>query len=61
MRRGLSRSLSDASRRKITHAIIVGPKELTKGMVILRDMENKTQEESKIEDLPSKLRIYGSS
>jgi histidyl-tRNA synthetase len=57
MRRSLSRALSDAGRRKITHAVIVGSKELSRGMVILRNMENKMQEESKIEDLPGKLKI----
>ncbi len=57
MRRSLSRSLSDANRREITHAIIIGPKEVKEGKVVLRDMKSKVQEEVKIEDLPSKIRI----
>lgn len=57
MRRGLSRALSDASRREITHTVIVGPKEIGEGKVILRDMRSKTQEEVRIEDLPGKVRV----
>jgi histidyl-tRNA synthetase len=57
MRRSLSKALSDASRREITHAVIVGPKEIGEGKVILRDMRSKTQEEVRIEDLPSKVRV----
>ncbi|MEM2564863.1 MAG: His/Gly/Thr/Pro-type tRNA ligase C-terminal domain-containing protein, partial [Candidatus Bathyarchaeia archaeon] len=58
MRRGLSRALSDADRRRIAYAIIVGPKELGEGKVILRDMRNKVQEEIRIEDLPGKLSVF---
>lgn len=58
MRRGLSRALSDADRREITYAIIVGPKELSEGKVILRDMRNKVQEETRIEELPGKLSVF---
>jgi len=56
MRRSLSRSLSDASRRGITHAVIVGPREISEGKVVLRNMEGKTQEEVKIKDLPGEIK-----
>ncbi|MCX8170472.1 MAG: histidine--tRNA ligase family protein, partial [Candidatus Bathyarchaeota archaeon] len=55
MRRGLSRALSDADRRNITHTIIVGSRELSEGKVILRDMKSESQEMVRIEDLPNKI------
>lgn len=55
MRRGLSRALSDASRRNITHVIIVGSKEISEGKVVLKNMERGIQEAIKIEDLPNKI------
>ncbi|MEM2431659.1 MAG: histidine--tRNA ligase [Candidatus Bathyarchaeia archaeon] len=58
MRRGLSRALSDADRRGIAYTIIIGPKELGEGKVILRDMRSKVQEETRIEELPSKLSVF---
>lgn len=58
MGRSLSRALSDASRRNITHAIIVGLREIETGKVILRDMRSKRQEEVEINNLPSKIRSY---
>ncbi|MEM1581490.1 MAG: histidine--tRNA ligase [Candidatus Bathyarchaeia archaeon] len=57
MRRSLSRALSDASRREITHTVIVGPREISEGKAILRDMRSKKQEEVRIEDLPSKVGV----
>ena len=57
MRRSLSRALSDANRREVTHVIIVGPREIRGGKVVLRDMQNKIQEEIRIEDLPKKIRV----
>lgn len=57
MGRGLSRALSEASRKGITHTVIIGPKEASEGKVILRDMKNKRQEEVRIEDLPGKIKI----
>jgi len=57
MGRGLSRALSDAGRRNITHAVIIGQREISKGRVVLRDMESRFQEEVKIEDLSSKIRM----
>lgn len=55
MRRGLSKALSDANRRGITYVVIVGSKELSEGKVVLRNMREKTQEKTKIEDLPNKI------
>jgi len=55
MGRSLSRSLSDASRRNITHTVIVGSRELSEGKVILRDMRSGAQEAVKIEDLSNKI------
>ncbi|MEM1507910.1 MAG: histidine--tRNA ligase [Candidatus Bathyarchaeia archaeon] len=55
MRRSLSRALSDASRRNITHTVIVGSRELSEGKIILRDMRSETQETIKIEDLLDKI------
>jgi len=55
MGRSLSRSLSDAGRRSITHVVIVGRKELSEGKVVLRDMRSKIQEEVKVEELPKRI------
>ena len=49
MGRSVSKALSDASRRGITHVVIVGPKELKEGKVVLRDMERKEQKILNIE------------
>jgi len=60
MGRSLSRALSDGSRRGVTYAIIIGPREISEGKVILRDMREKIQEKVKIEDLPVKIRSKSS-
>jgi len=60
MGRTLSRALSDASRRNITHAVIIGLKEKSEGKVVLRYMGDKVQEEIRIEDLPVKIRFKSS-
>lgn len=57
MGRSLSRALSDGSRRGITYAVIIGPREFSEGKVVLRDMRGRFQEEVKIEDLPMKMRL----
>lgn len=51
MGRTVSRALQDADRRKATHAIILGPKELKEGKVMLRDMKNRQQRLISMEDL----------
>jgi histidyl-tRNA synthetase len=43
MGRSVSKALADANRRKVTHAVIIGPKELNVGKVVLREMKNGTQ------------------
>jgi len=44
MGRTVSRALSDADRKGITHAVIVGPREIKEGRVVLRDMKKREQE-----------------
>ena len=43
MGRSVSKALADANRRKVTHAVIIGPKELNVGKVVLREMKNGNQ------------------
>ncbi len=43
MGRSVSRALQDASRKEASHAIILGPDELKKGIVMLRDMKSRSQ------------------
>ncbi|MFQ6095700.1 MAG: histidine--tRNA ligase [Candidatus Bathyarchaeia archaeon] len=59
MGRTVSKALSDASRRGITHVVIVGPKELEEGRVVLRDMERKEQKTISVEDVLGELRETG--
>jgi histidyl-tRNA synthetase len=51
MGRVVSRALQDADRRKIEHAVILGPKELEEGKVILRDMKSRQQTAVDVEGL----------
>lgn len=51
MRRSVSKALSDADRRGITHVVIVGSKEIKQNMVVLRSMRERTQEIVPIEHL----------
>lgn len=55
MGRKVSKALEDADRRGISHAIIVGEKELKDEAVVLRDMQNKKQSIVKIERLVDAL------
>ncbi|MEM3088859.1 MAG: histidine--tRNA ligase [Candidatus Bathyarchaeia archaeon] len=55
MGRGVTRALQDADRRGVTHAILVGLKELEIGKVVLRDMGKREQKLVKIEDLANEL------
>lgn len=43
MGRTVSKALSDADRRGVTHVVIVGPEELKEGKVVLRDMKKREQ------------------
>jgi len=51
MGRTVSKALFDADRRRVTHAIIVGPEELKEEKVVLRDMKKREQRVVKINDL----------
>jgi len=55
MGRTISRALQDADRRKVTYAVVLGPKELKEGKVILRNMENRQQSPINIETLSETL------
>jgi len=56
MGRSVSRALSDADRRGITHAVIVGPREMKQGKVVLRDMKKRSQETVSLEELFERIR-----
>jgi histidyl-tRNA synthetase len=51
MGRKVSTSLQDSSRRKVTHAIIIGPKEIKEEKVMLRDMTRHVQNLVNIEEV----------
>jgi len=55
MGRTVSKALSDADRRKVTHAVIIGPEELREGRVVLRDMKKREQKAVEIEDLTKEV------
>ena len=56
LRRGMSKSLKYASSINAHKIIIVGPKELEKDSVTIRDMESGKQEMVKIKDLYQKMK-----
>jgi histidyl-tRNA synthetase len=49
--RTVSKTLSDADRRKVVHAIIVGPEELKEEKVVLRNMKKREQRVVEIKNL----------
>jgi len=55
MGRTVSKALSDAGRRGVTHVIILGPKELEEGKVVLRDMERKEQKTLSLQEILKEL------
>jgi histidyl-tRNA synthetase len=55
MNRGLGKQLEFADSLGIPYVIIIGPKELRKKVVKLRDMKKKIESEVKIEELKKKL------
>ena len=57
MGRSVSRALSDADRRGITHAVMVGPREMREGGVVLRDMKKRSQETVSLEELSERIRV----
>jgi len=55
MGRTVSKALQDADRRNITHAVIVGSKELKEDKVVLRDMRKREQRVVKTSNLPQEI------
>ncbi|MEA2089690.1 MAG: histidine--tRNA ligase [Thermoproteota archaeon] len=55
MGRTVARALQDADRRGFTHTILVGPKELEEGKVVLRDMKERKQRAVRIENLSNEI------
>jgi histidyl-tRNA synthetase len=55
MGRSISRAMSDANRREVAYAVIVGPKELQEEKVVLKDMKKGTQQTVKITGLPGAI------
>ncbi|MBI1863230.1 histidine--tRNA ligase [Candidatus Microgenomates bacterium] len=51
----LDKQLKYADKMNIPYAVIIGPNEVERGMVILKDLKNKTQKEIKVEELTSSL------
>jgi histidyl-tRNA synthetase len=56
MGRTVSRALSDADRRKLTYAVLVGPEELKEGKVVLRNLTTRKQKAIDINELVKKLK-----
>ena len=56
MGRSVTRALSDADRRGIEFTVIVGPKEIKEGKVILRHMTKRRQMIVKLDKLSEKIR-----
>jgi len=59
MGRTVSKTLSDADKRGVAYAIIVGPEELKEEKVVLRDMKKREQRVVEIKNLCNE--ILGSS
>ncbi|MFQ6080220.1 MAG: histidine--tRNA ligase [Candidatus Bathyarchaeia archaeon] len=51
MGRTVSKALSDADRRAVAYAIVIGPEELKEGKVVLRNMEKREQRVVEIKNL----------
>jgi histidyl-tRNA synthetase len=58
MGRSVTRTLQDADRKDITHAIILGPKEMEKQVVTLRDMKKREQRTVKTQNLLEEIRQH---
>jgi len=59
MGRSVSKALSDADRRCVTHAVIVGSREIKENKVVLRFMKERTQEIVPFKDLLERIRHKG--
>ena len=57
MGRSVSKALADANRRKVTHAVIIGPKELNVSKVVLREMKTGTQRTVLIDNLTEEILV----
>lgn len=55
MGRSVSRALTDANRRGITHAVIIGPKELEEKKVVLKEMKKNRQQTIDIRNLTEEI------
>jgi len=55
MGRTVSKALSNADRRGVTHAVIVGSEELKEGKVVLRDMKKREQRVVEIKNLSKEI------
>jgi histidyl-tRNA synthetase len=55
MGRTVSKALSDADRRNVTHAIIVGAEELKEEKVVLRDMKRGVQKTIEVKNLSDEI------
>jgi len=55
MGRTVSKALSDADKRAVAHAIIVGPEELKEEKVVLRDMKKREQRVVEIKNLSKEI------
>jgi len=55
MGRSISRALTDADRRGIAYAVIVGPEELKEEKVVLREMKKRTQRTVEISNLTEEI------
>jgi histidyl-tRNA synthetase len=53
--RTVSKALSDANRRSVTYAILVGPEELKERKIVLRNLKTRTQETLDVSELIEKL------
>jgi histidyl-tRNA synthetase len=58
LRRGMGKSLKYAAARHVQKAIIIGPKELEKNAITIRDMETGNQETIHLTELSTALKIH---
>jgi histidyl-tRNA synthetase len=57
MGRSIRSALSDANRREAAYAVIVGPKELKEGKVVLKDLRKETQRSVEIGDVAKEILV----
>lgn len=55
MGRSITRALQDANRREATYAIIIGPREMAEGKVMLRNLKTRQQNLVDLQELGKKL------